>query len=617
MARFSLGWVVVALLACDRVESGPVPGTKTPTEVAGFAADGTPLPSPPSFASSAGPSSSPTPPDGHAAHLAFAARPFGAPEWRVSDCMTCHSARDLYRLAQDVVLRGATSTSGSTLVKQGENVTCTVACHFPFVATPALRGSVTWSSAPLACTSCHAEVNRPASTAAQGGSAHDPIFADARAAVPEQTTCWSCHDAATQPAAHLGGDPKLVDPAAMSAVCVSCHSGQGQVLHRASPADERTPPMLLGWTDAVRGDFHGARAGTGYGGTLKAPYVRGQPPLPCTACHAGHASRNAFLVAEEVNGRDVPAATVDRHGVGAEALCEACHEGERHAGCLGCHAGDPQPAGTACFTCHGHEGIRYFPSPYVEGPHDEPAGNRDCSHCHGAWLPGPDSTPPRTFSLQVTGIAQSTATISWQTNELATTYVEYGVDHAGIVVGDAAGSMAHSVTLTGLAPGTTYVWRIRSADGLRNVVESPIATFTTTAAGAVPRPDLVAVVAAGGPVGTYTAVANLSWYPVTAPSGNPVQYRVVIATSPDFTGADFVTPSDSGWIDGTPGTLNGKAILTFPVTITNLPQDDCTPTGNARPYYWHVIARDAVTGIESEWSATDVFGAMAGDPLCA
>jgi hypothetical protein len=517
-----------------------------------------------------------------------------------------------------VVLRGGTSTSGSTLVKVGRNVTCTVACHFPYVATPALRGTVTWASGKLACTSCHAEVNRSGAAAAHGGSAHDPIFADARAAVPEQTTCWSCHDATTQPAAHLGGDPKLMDSAAVSATCIACHSGQGQVLHREGTLRvERTPPLLLGWSSTTSGDFHGARAGAGYGGTLVAPYVRGQPPLPCTACHAAHASGNAYLFADTVNGKAIPAATIDYYGVGAQALCEACHQGERHKGCLACHSSDPQPAGAACFTCHGHEGIRYFPSPYFAGPHNEPAAGRDCSHCHSSWLPAPDSQPPRYFSLQVTGITQSTATISWQTNEFATTYVEYGVDHAGIVVGDEAGNMGHSVTLTGLAPGTTYVWRIRSADGLRNVAESPIATFTTTAAGAVPRPDLVAVMGAGGPVGTYTVVTNLSWYPVTAPSWNPVQYRVVIATTPDFSVADFVTPSDSGWIDGTPGTLGGRAILTFPVTITNLPQDDCTPTSNARTYYWRVIARDAVTGLESEWSGTDVFGAMAGDPLCA
>jgi hypothetical protein len=555
--------------------------------------------------------------------------------------MTCHSARVLYRLAQDVVLRGGTSTSGSTLVKQGENVACTVACHFPFVATPALRGSVTWTSAPLACISCHAEVNRPGSAAAQGGSAHDPIFADARAAVPEQTTCWSCHDDATQPAAHLGGDPKLVDPAAMSAVCISCHSGQGQVLHRASPADEQTPPLLLGWTDAVRGDFHGARAGTGYGGTLKAPYVRGQPPLPCTACHAGHASANAFLLAPVVNGTPIPAGAIDRRGIGAERLCEACHEGERHGTCKGCHTDqiicpqgqcymdptatpvDPAPAGSACFWCHGHEGILQWTAP---GSDMNLPWRQDCTHCHGFAQPptrfappviaagrlstnAPASGTPQPPALLGPGatvlvVTQTSATVYWETDVNATTWVAYGLGSAGTVVGSPDTSCGttcpgryHRVVLTGLAPGTTYQLRVRSSDDFRNQVVSPLQSFTTLGPLTPPAPVPLHAADVWLPwvdAGSGTGPAMLAWNPVAAPGGNAVEYRVLFSQDPTFA----VGVVDSGWIPGT----------SFDVTVFG------DAWGNATQYFWRVEARDSVTGDASPWSTSDSFYAGMVNP---
>ena len=41
---------------------------------------------------------------------------------------------------------------------------------------------------------------------------------------------------------------------------------------------------------------------------------------------------------------------------------------------------------------------------------------------------------------------------------------------------------AHSVTITGLAPNTTYNWRVRSKDAAGNETVSANSTFTTAAA---------------------------------------------------------------------------------------------------------------------------------------
>ena len=76
---------------------------------------------------------------------------------------------------------------------------------------------------------------------------------------------------------------------------------------------------------------------TGFGGTLKAPYARNQGPVDCEDCHGAHASANSFLLATVVNGTVLPPGSIDRAGVGAEQLCNACHQGDRHEACKSCH----------------------------------------------------------------------------------------------------------------------------------------------------------------------------------------------------------------------------------------------------------------------------------------
>ena len=382
----------------------------------------------------------------------------------------------------------------------------------------------------------------------------------------------------------------------------------------------------------------------GFGGTLASPWVRGQGPLPCRTCHDGHSSANAFLLASSVNGVSIPPATIDRAGVGAQALCNACHQGDRHEVCKSCHREfwvtdgeyswyegpvvDPMPDGSPCFYCHGHEGLLRMTLPSPVYPNNHPYGAHGsgdaCSHCHGGWWPPPTeyAAPVLNPPPVVTGVTATTATVTWSTNELATTYVEYGVGTAGYVVGDDALVTQHTINLSGLAPATSYVWRVRSSDGFRNVTESALGTFATPGAQDVPRPDL-GTVYSGVNVGTYATTVQLVWSPVTAPSGTTVEYEVQLATDPGFTylvngsivgpGIPGLTVGDSGWVTGTVVT-GSKPTLSYPASLTNIPQDDCF-TYAPNVYYWRVRARDQ-QGHVSEWSATGTFGAFALDPWC-
>jgi hypothetical protein len=273
---------------------------------------------------------------------------------------------------------------------------------------------------------------------------------------------------------------------------------------------------------------------------------------------------------------------------------------------------DPAPPGSACFYCHGHEGIRYWTEPY--SGQSMISGN--CAHCHGLYLPPPHYAPPvlNWGPPRVSGITSTSARVSWNTDEGASSWVEYGVGMPGWVTGSAAAASAHDLTLTGLAPSTTYVWRVRSVDPMRNALETSVASFTTTAAGAVPFPDVVPVGWTGVIQPETSMTVGLTWYPVSAPTGNAVVYRVQLAEDPAFTTLVNGAPPDSGWIPGTPGVLSGREVRVFGVTLTNLPQDWCAGDVPYAQYYWRVKARDSISGLESDWSAVDPFRATSADP---
>jgi len=77
--------------------------------------------------------------------------------------------------------------------------------------------------------------------------------------------------------------------------------------------------------------------------------------------------------------------------------------------------------------------------------------------------------------------------VTWQTDEPATAAVEYGLSASYTSTNRYNGALRtqHTITLTALTPGTTYHFRVRSADSVGNESISDDATFTT-----LPAPDL-------------------------------------------------------------------------------------------------------------------------------
>jgi hypothetical protein len=87
---------------------------------------------------------------------------------------------------------------------------------------------------------------------------------------------------------------------------------------------------------------------------------------------------------------------------------------------------------------------------------------------------GVDSTPPLISSISASA-ASGSATITWLTNELSTSRVDYGTAPSVLTQNVTASALVtnHAIALPGLAPNTTYYYRVQSADGPGNVASSP------------------------------------------------------------------------------------------------------------------------------------------------
>ena len=105
------------------------------------------------------------------------------------------------------------------------------------------------------------------------------------------------------------------------------------------------------------------------------------------------------------------------------------------------------------------------------------AGNRATSTAVTITV---DNTAPSLSSISSGTPTDTTATITWTTNEAASSTVSYGLTTGyGSASSSPTLATSHSVTLTGLTAATTYHFQIQSADGQGNLATSSDQTFTT------------------------------------------------------------------------------------------------------------------------------------------
>ncbi len=95
----------------------------------------------------------------------------------------------------------------------------------------------------------------------------------------------------------------------------------------------------------------------------------------------------------------------------------------------------------------------------------------------------PDLTAPVISNVQVNNITHNSATITWDTDEIANSQVEYSQDTSYDLSSSFNSSLtqSHSVNLVGLSAETIYHFRPLSADGNNNKATSSDFNFTTGA----------------------------------------------------------------------------------------------------------------------------------------
>ncbi len=131
----------------------------------------------------------------------------------------------------------------------------------------------------------------------------------------------------------------------------------------------------------------------------------------------------------------------------------------------------------------------------------------------------PDTDPPVITAGPAAAPADCTAVITWTTDEDATSSVEYGPDTGyGSSAATAGYTTEHAVTLEGLSSGTTYHFRVASADRTGNgPTYSADATFTTTA------PSPPAFTAGPAITGTGSTTLTVEWT-TDEPTTGTVEY---------------------------------------------------------------------------------------------
>lgn len=174
-----------------------------------------------------------------------------------------------------------------------------------------------------------------------------------------------------------------------------------------------------------------------------------------------------------------------------------------------------------------------------------------------------DVTAPIITNVQVVNITDTSARVTWQTNEPATSRVDYGTTTAyGLSLSDPGLVFFHSIDITGLSPLTLYNFFVTSADSSGNAATSSNGTFTTTG-DATPPANPMNFTAIGG-----NAVVHLSW---------------TLPPDPDLAGVRIVRRTDAF----PTGPLDGSLVYVGLGTAT----DDLAVT-NGTTYFYAIFAFD-------------------------
>jgi len=223
-----------------------------------------------------------------------------------------------------------------------------------------------------------------------------------------------------------------------------------------------------------------------------------------------------------------------------------------------------------------------------------------------------DTTAPVISGITETGVNADTATIQWNTDEFASTQVEYGTTagYGSTTVLDATLVLEHTVSLDGLQSGTTYHYRVKSVDASGNIAISDDNSFTTLDVEPPGAPTNVAVTTPSNdntPTFTWTAATDdasgVASYQARIDSasfadiGNVTTFTVTGANAvADGSHTFEVRAVDNAGNVGAAGSVNFNIDATPPTAPTNLTRT--TPDRVNTPTFTWDDSTDAASGLE-------------------
>jgi len=171
-----------------------------------------------------------------------------------------------------------------------------------------------------------------------------------------------------------------------------------------------------------------------------------------------------------------------------------------------------------------------------------------------------DSTPPDISNTSAGDITNTSATISWDTNEPATGAIEYKKDEDASYTYKLVNSgpfTTHSITLTDLEDGPTYLFHVISTDEAGNTSVSDNSSFTTIA-------NLSPAVLYVDPTEVDFAVELGGTLPLPS-------YLITIENNGESP-LNWEASNIPAWLnlDETGGTLNSNEDITITVSIGNI-----------------------------------------------
>ncbi len=239
--------------------------------------------------------------------------------------------------------------------------------------------------------------------------------------------------------------------------------------------------------------------------------------------------------------------------------------------------------------------------------------------CDGGGGGGDDTTPPNIFNLQCeAGLTQ--LTISWDTDEVATSAVDYGLTSAYTLpsVSDDSLVFVHELTLSSLDEGATYHYRVRSSDDAGNEQISSDQTCTTLGTSApttliISNVEVIDITETSGVVTWDTNEAALCTvdYGLTESYGESVtESGFSTSHAEELTGLTEGTQyffqitchdaEDNGAEDGP------ETFVTLEDTApTNASDLSCDPGDAVMNFSWNVPSDDDLAGVILNCSTTD------------